>query len=97
MKLMTFLLVATLPVAALAQQTPVQQSTLPTLQQMMDQKSAQVADAVAQFRNQISQDQQINTTLMQENAALTTKNSDLQKQVDNLQAQLTAAKAPVKK
>ena len=91
MKFIAASLLAMIPAIAWAQQTPLQQSSMPTLQQMLDQKSAEIADRIAQFRGQITQDQSLIATLSQQNSDLATKSGALEKQVANLQEQLKAA------
>lgn len=91
MRVSVFTLAMLLPVAAMAQQAPVSQSSLPTLQQVLDQKSAAVADFIAQLRGQITQDQSTIAAMSQQSNDLSTKVQTLEKQVKNLQDQLDAA------
>ena len=90
MRHLAFLLVLA-PAVAWAQQTPVQQSNPPTLQQVLDQKSGQIADAVAAMRGQITQDQNTISTLTQQSAVASAKAEEMEKRANNLQAQLDAA------
>lgn len=91
MKAAAFLL-AMIPTIAWAQQATTQAS-LPSLQQLLDQKSSQIFDAVAAMRGQIAQDNATITTVSQQNSELTVKNQTLEKENSNLQAQLKAATA----
>lgn len=93
MRAAAFALVTMIPAIAWAQQTPTPQSSPPTLQQILDQKSSQIADAVAAMRGQITQDNATINMLSQQSSDMATKNAALEKQVSNLQAQLKAATA----